>query len=502
METTNNKSVTCSNCGAQFDVNTLQENVACPYCGTKYEVSDLLNESDAVRIERIKLNAQQKSEQERLKREMEENKKQQEKDEVADFKKSKFSKVLIIFAIFSVLMCAVAFKDGRTLAGIVAVAITALLIWSYLMKAHIVKENKKGMGTITAIIAFLLFVPYFGLYNSAGTSDYKEKASKIEISNVELIDELPIPDKLYGRISTDSKNLLSFELVNVTKQDFKDYVKKCIDKGYTIDQDESDSFFSAFNEKGYSIKVNFLDYSKEATMSVTLTAPEKMEEFEWPTNGLGTKVPKAKSNYGRICWDNDESFIVHIGKTPKSDYNKYVKECENNGYNLEHSKGEKTFSAKNAEGYTLHLMYMGGNVMEISVKPSKKTSTTTTTTNTSTPEATTPTETKPETSTETPTPSNNNSSSTSSNNDGIRQDFKNAMDSYEAYMNEYVEFMKKYNANSTDPSLMTQYVTVMQKYAEQVDAFEKWESEDLNTAEMNYYIDVQTRVNKKLLEVQ
>lgn len=494
MESTKNKSVICSNCGGQIDVNTLEDNVKCPFCGTKYVVSDLLNESDAVRIEKIKANAQQKSEQERLKHEMEQSKTQQEKDEVADFKKSKFSKVLIIFAIFSVLLCAVAFNDGRILAGIVAVAITALLILAYLMKAHIVKENKKGMGTIVAIIAFLLFVPYFGLYNSAGSSDYKGKASQIDISSVELIDEFPVPDKLYGRIITDGKSTLSIELVDVTKQDYKDYVKKCTDYGYTLEQEDGSSLFSAFNEKGYEIRVSFYDYSKETTMSISLNAPEEMKEFEWPTNGLGTKVPKTKSNYGRICWDNSESFIVHVGKTSKSDYNEYVKECENNGYTLEHSKGDKTFSAKNAEGYTLHLMYLGGNVMEVSVKPSEKTSTN----NTTTPQTTIPTETKPET----PTSSNNNSSSTSSNNGGIRQDFKNAMDSYESFMNEYIDFMKKYAADPTDVSLISQYATVTKKYADQVDAFEKWESEDLNTAEMNYYIDVQSRVNKKLSEVQ
>ena len=76
IETTKNKSFVCSNCGGQIDVNTLDENVECPYCGTKYSVSDLLNESDAVRIEKIKTNAQQKMEKEKLEQEREKNKNQ------------------------------------------------------------------------------------------------------------------------------------------------------------------------------------------------------------------------------------------------------------------------------------------------------------------------------------------------------------------------------------------------------------------------------------------
>ena len=68
-------------------------------------------------------------------------------------------------------------------------------------------------------------------------------------------------------------------------------------------------------------------------------------------------------------------------------------------------------------------------------------------------------------------------------------------------MNEYCDFMKKYNDNPSDTSLLTDYTSYMSKYADFADKFDKWESEDLNDAEMAYYIEVQTRVNKKLAEV-
>lgn len=75
------------------------------------------------------------------------------------------------------------------------------------------------------------------------------------------------------------------------------------------------------------------------------------------------------------------------------------------------------------------------------------------------------------------------------------------MDSYEAFMDEYVAFMKKYKENPNDLSPLTDYANYMSKYAEFVRDFEKWEDEDLNNEELAYYIDVQSRVNKKLLEV-
>ena len=84
---------------------------------------------------------------------------------------------------------------------------------------------------------------------------------------------------------------------------------------------------------------------------------------------------------------------------------------------------------------------------------------------------------------------------------GLSTDFKAAMDAYEAFMDEYVSFMKNYQANSTDFTLIAQYATIVKKYSEQMATFEKWKTEDLTEEELAYYIDVQARVSKKMLEV-
>lgn len=85
--------------------------------------------------------------------------------------------------------------------------------------------------------------------------------------------------------------------------------------------------------------------------------------------------------------------------------------------------------------------------------------------------------------------------------DGIRSDFKESMDGYEAFMDEYVAFMQKYNENPGDVGLLADYAKFMSQYADMLETFEKWENEDLNTAELAYYLEVQSRVNEKLLEV-
>ena len=92
---------------------------------------------------------------------------------------------------------------------------------------------------------------------------------------------------------------------------------------------------------------------------------------------------------------------------------------------------------------------------------------------------------------------NNNTSTTS----GIRPDFKKAMDSYEKFIDEYISFMKKYESNPSDLKLLKEYSSYMTKYNKFLKDFEEWDSKDLNKEEEKYYLDVQNRVNKKLIDI-
>lgn len=84
---------------------------------------------------------------------------------------------------------------------------------------------------------------------------------------------------------------------------------------------------------------------------------------------------------------------------------------------------------------------------------------------------------------------------------GMRPEFKEAMDSYEAFYDEYCAFMKKYNANPTDTSLLKEYSDMMSKMLEMDEKFNEWEGNDLNTEELKYYAEVSNRITQKLLSV-
>lgn len=78
--------------------------------------------------------------------------------------------------------------------------------------------------------------------------------------------------------------------------------------------------------------------------------------------------------------------------------------------------------------------------------------------------------------------------------DGLRPEFKDAMDSYEAFYTEYCSFLKKYQEEPSDLGLLSDYAAMMTK-ASEVDAnFRAWDQETMNDAELKYYLEVNGRV--------
>ena len=94
-------------------------------------------------------------------------------------------------------------------------------------------------------------------------------------------------------------------------------------------------------------------------------------------------------------------------------------------------------------------------------------------------------------------------SNDSEDNDGrdIDPDFKKTMDDYEAFFDEYVKFMKKYQENPSDLALLGEMADMLQKENEMMDNFNNIDQDELNPAELSYYVEVQSRILKKLSEV-
>ena len=324
---------------------------------------------------------------------------------------------------------------------------------------------------------------------TSAISGGKGKGEKIEWSKIELRDQLPEPPSNRGTLFENSDEEFWVSLDGVSDDQYNDYLDACVDKGFTVDADKSSYSYKAYNADGYSLDMSHIGDG----LSITLKAPMKFGSITWPSSTVGNMLPAPKSTTGKFSYEHDDSFFVYVSETSKADYDQYVADCSANGFNIDYDKDDTYYRADNADGYHISLKYEGNNIMAVEIKASKNSDA-----GTSEPATTEP-------STETTAPSESNSTETKPNDtdlvDGMRKDFKDAMDSYEAFMDEYVAFMKKYSDNPSDVGLLADYTKYMSKYADMVEKFDKWESEDLNDAELAYYIDVQARVSKKLLEV-
>ena len=83
----------------------------------------------------------------------------------------------------------------------------------------------------------------------------------------------------------------------------------------------------------------------------------------------------------------------------------------------------------------------------------------------------------------------------------IRPEFKEALDSYEEFFDEYCSFMKKYKENPTDLGLLTEYADFLTKYTEAMKKLSALNDGSLNEEELKYYLQVTNRINEKRLEV-
>ena len=83
----------------------------------------------------------------------------------------------------------------------------------------------------------------------------------------------------------------------------------------------------------------------------------------------------------------------------------------------------------------------------------------------------------------------------------ISPEFKETMDSYEAFFDEYVEFMNTYDENTTDPELLMQYSELLSKEADMLQKLEAMDESDMTTAEAAYYAEVTARIEAKLATV-
>ncbi len=312
----------------------------------------------------------------------------------------------------------------------------------------------------------------------------QNQAQKYDWDEIVLKDRLPKPQSNTGHIYTNDKEALSLKVEKTSTQQYNDYVEACQEMGYTIDSQEDGSSYVAFDDEGYQLQIDYYSDS----MHIDLETPMEMGTLNWPQSDLASLLPLPASTIGKVTSDSSSGCYIYVGDTSRDDFNAYVEACQTKGFTVDYNKGDDYYYADDINGNHLSLSYEGNNVMSIQLRQPTETTSSEDNESTSNNQSTT-------------VPSNPETSESQTLVDGMRPEFKTAMDNYESFMNEYCEFMEKYaHSDGTDASLLSDYADYLQKYADAMEAFEAWDNGEMNDKELTYYLEVQNRVTQKLLE--
>ena len=224
------------------------------------------------------------------------------------------------------------------------------------------------------------------------------------------------------------------------------------------------------------------------------------EEIEWSRLELGHKLPTPEGNMGEVSLDADNTLMVYLYKTSKDEYKDYADECVEYGFDVDKYKTSSYFMAYDEEGYQISVSYdeTEEQMTIMLYAPVEKTEVEQ--------EPEQPSESKEEVA-EQEEPSKVEESSEVAEQpkddglvDGMRPEFKKAMDSYEEFYKHYCNVLTKFAENPTDLTILAEYTKLMGEAADMTAAFEAWDENEMNTEEALYYIEVNGRVSQMLIE--
>lgn len=330
-------------------------------------------------------------------------------------------------------------------------------------------KGRKRRGCLVAVVVVVALFVIAGVSRCGGGGD-----ERLDWPTSGLATMLPKPESDAGSVSINDGETFSASVDRYTQEQFESYVAQCQEMGFTVEAVSDVDEFDAYSEDGYHLTLHL--YDSLENMDIDLEAPIEMGTISWPTAGAGSLVPAPTSTTGKIDSDSSTFFLAYVGETNAEAFASYVDACSGAGFNVDYDRGDTWYSADNADGVSLRVEYRGFNTMMVRVDAPDDV------------EATTPP-------TEAPTTSDGSAAGGSS-------DFRATMDAYEAFMNEYCDFMETYSSDSSNiVAMATDYADMMSRYEDAMEQIDAIDENSLSADDLAYYTEVMGRVNARLLEI-
>lgn len=352
-------SLKCEQCNGTLTIDGNKNVLGCPYCGHQ----SLIIENDAVTIERIKTSAHKEIEMEKIRsndrlHQMADEKEQRQevKAQVEKFKKGKLSKFLIIVFLLSAVFTYFYFSFGRILAGILSLIQVGCFCSAWCMGMNIIKEKKRYIHIIVAIIGIVLIIPTM---RSCGSINTNKNVEQIKWSIIFLGDKIPEPNSKTIEIHNNEEDDLWIDVHNTSETEYYEYIAACKKLGYTVGMDENSIGYDAYNEEGYHLDIRYYTSSEE--MSIQLDPPIKVSALNWSEHKVSSILPEPKSTVGVFLVENDESNEIVVSDSTKDDFTAYGDACKDAGFIIDSESNSESYAAYDENGNRVSISYNSGN---------------------------------------------------------------------------------------------------------------------------------------------
>lgn len=277
------------------------------------------------------------------------------------FDNSKSTKVLsIIGGVLCIGLFLISIKNGSTISALTSTIGFVFFIMYFIVGKQLVRIPIKNIYIYFMILGYIFVIISFGI---SGESAYDYRKTDILWNELLLNENLPTLENVKGDITTNTTEKLCIKYISCSKEDYNKYVKKCIDYGYSLDIDNSNFKFNAYNSSGYKLE---LYNSSSSELSITLTAPIEMNVISLPNSEIANLIPIPPSLFGKIIKDNNENLELCLGNVTKEQFNEYVTEVKNNGFDEKYRRDDENYHAQKNK-YTIDITYEGGNIIRIKI---------------------------------------------------------------------------------------------------------------------------------------
>ena len=293
---------------------------------------------------------------------------------------------------------------------------------------------------------------------------------------------LPDPMNPNCQLITNNEREFYVEIDKVTRDDFDYYADMCRRNGFDIDVESKESSYDAWNMDRYRLKLEY----ENRTITIDFRAPNEIGAIVWPKSGMGAMLPAPDSNKGYGMEESPADFKVAVAEIKTKQFESYVAQCREKGFNYSYYKDENKYSAKDLDGNTVIVKYSSYfGIMDIAIYSKYETDVPNIAETTIPPTETT----KGETQTTTSLADMNK----------ITPGIRDTLQYYERTMNGYCDFMATYTGS---PLQQKDYDAWMDKFNDATSKFSSLNVPNFNDNELTYYREVQQRVNDRLDKIK